>query len=292
MFEYKYEVNLNAKFGVTCIRDVIFSKTDIEENLPKITLEDNNLMHMFSEEKVNNDILYKIYNRFTPSIEVGLELSDFIDKSLSNRTFYSFLAEGILSLVFRDIYNYKLSNGVIDVNDTLSDTHTGVDACMYDLDKEIIVLGEAKFYSTLKGGLNAIIKDFQGKSILNKLDKLKRLSENDEKSYKIVLKNLNKDRYDEITLNEFMNQKIIFAGFVLHGEDKNIEEYIIESHYEEYSISSDMIKNNIEKCLDCNIEKNNIEIILIHLPINDKKELIEKTIKEARKKKELLRCRA
>ncbi len=70
-----------------------------------------------------------------------------------------------MGLVFRDLYNYSLAKGVIDIGETLSDSHTGVDACLYNLEHNVIVLGEAKFYESLSGGMNKIINDFVGKSI-------------------------------------------------------------------------------------------------------------------------------
>ena len=33
---------------------------------------------------------------------------------------------------FRDINNYELATGFLDVTNTLNDTHSGVDACIFD----------------------------------------------------------------------------------------------------------------------------------------------------------------
>ena len=102
-----------------------------------------------------------IYRRFIPKNKIGAELAKYIEDSIRNNlSFYSFLAEGILGLVFRDLYGYKLAKGVIDVTDTLVDSHTGVDACMYNVEKNVIVLGEAKFYESLDAGFDKIIDDF------------------------------------------------------------------------------------------------------------------------------------
>lgn len=54
----------------------------------------------------------------------------------------------------------------------------------------VIVLGEAKFYESLSGGMNKIINDFVGKSIKNKLESLQTNVENCEEACQIVIKNL------------------------------------------------------------------------------------------------------
>ena len=131
MFEYKYKipkVELKTTFGSICIRNIIFDPYEIEKALPDIVLDDENLMHMFAEDDLSIFKKKNIYKRFAPRTQNAIELEQFVDNGLaSNKNFYSFLAEGILGLIFRDIYDYQLAKGVIDVNDTLNDTHTGVD---------------------------------------------------------------------------------------------------------------------------------------------------------------------
>ena len=287
MFKYYKKVEkakIETTFGSICIENIVFDSKDIEEMLPKIILEDENLKYMFAEDELNDFKKRNIYKRFIPQEKTERDLINYINHSINfNKSFYSFLAEGLLSLIYRDIYGYKLAAGVIDVRDTLSDSHTGVDACMYDKNLGVIVLGEAKFYERLKPGMNAIISDFLNNNIKNKLESLKTISDNNYETNKIILKNLSKGEYDEITIEEFMNQKIIFAGFVLHGE-KNIEKYNEVKYFDDYYVNTKILRQNICDCLRIDSYKADYKIILVHLPVNDKKELISKMIKSSKSK--------
>lgn len=281
MFEYKYKVpkkEIGTTYGSISIKNIIFEPGEIEKVLPDIVFDDENLKHMFAEENLNDFKRRNIYRRFIPKTKVPSEIEQFIKESIqTNVSFYSFLAEGILGLIFRDLYDYKLAKGVIDINDTLVDSHTGVDACMYDMENSAIVLGEAKFYGSLDSGMNRIINDFVKKNIKNKLESLQIATENCPQSHKIVIKNLSLDEYDEITVEQFINQKIIFAGFVLHSE-QDISNYGKQEFYNKYTISVQKLANNINKHLKVDCIKGEYEIIMLHLPIRDKKTLISKII--------------
>ena len=224
-----------------------------------------------------------IYKRFAPRNNV-VDMTLFVEESMQfNKSFYSFLAEGILALIFRDMYNYCLARGVIDIGETLTDSHTGVDACMYNLERNVIVLGEAKFYGSLSGGINKIIEDFVENSIKNKLESLQTRVENCEDAYRIVIKNLAIDEYDELTINQFMNQKIVFAGFVLHSEN-DISKYGNSDFYDKYLVSTQQLEKNICDSLKQEGLEGDYEIILVHLPIEDKKQLIVKMIEASQTK--------
>ena len=287
MFEYQYKVSkveLKTTYGSIGIKNIIFEPGEIEKALPDIVFDDENLKHMFAEKDLDNFKKRNIYRRFAPKTKTDLELEQFIDLSIaSNVSFYSFLAEGILGLVFRDLYDYQLAKGIIDVNDTLNDSHTGVDACMYDLENDIIVLGEAKFYESLYSGINKIIEDFAKKSIKNKLENLQSAAENCIETSRIIIKNLGSDVYDELTVDQFMNQKIVFAGFVLHSE-ADISKYSNDDFYDIYKISTQALTANIKTSLNIKEVKGKFEIIMVHLPIESKKRLIAKIIETSRSK--------
>ena len=238
---------------------------------------------MFAIEEITPSRRKNIYKRFIPKVKTTSDMYKYVQAAIdNNKTFYSFLAEGILGLVFRDMYNYNLARGVIDIQETLTDSHTGVDACMYNLKQNIIVLGEAKFYETLEGGLKKIISDFVEKGIKNKLESLQTGAENCEETNQIIIKNLTLDNYDELTVDQFMNQRIIFAGFVLHSEE-DIIKYGEISFYDKFFISSQQLKDNICHSLNNSVD-GDYEIILIHLPIKDKKSLIIKMIETSKNK--------
>lgn len=285
MYNKKIEKNeIQTTYGSICIENIYFDPCEIEQALPDIVLADDNLMHMFAEEELNPFRRRNIYRRFIPQHDTEADLETYIDQNLqTNRSFYSFLAEGILGLVYRDVYGYNLAKCVIDVRDTLSDSHTGVDACMYDCQNQIIVLGEAKFYKSFDSGIKAIIDDFIHKNITNKLESLKAATENDLNSNRIVIKNLSKEEYEEKTLEEFMQQKIVFAGFVLHSES-DIEQYNKEDVYDNYQVSSIDLKNNICNSLKVGNLNGDYSIIFVHLPVEQKRSLILKMIEAAKGK--------
>lgn len=158
---YKVPKNeCKTTYGSLRINNIIFEPGEIERVLPEIVFEDENLKHMFAEDNLSRNKRRNIYRRFIPKSEMSPDISSFVKENISkNKSFYSFLAEGILGLVFRDLYDFNLAKGVIDIGETLSDSHTGVDACLYNLNENVIVLGEAKFYESLSGGINQIIED-------------------------------------------------------------------------------------------------------------------------------------
>lgn len=292
MFTYNYRLEKEDKqtmYGSICIDNIVFDTHEIEEKLPTIIFEDKNLKHMFAENDLNDFKRRNIYKRFCPKEKISCDMKAYINNCMkNNKSFYSFLAEGILGLVYRDIYKFDLAKGLIDIKDTLVDSHTGVDACMYDIKKSVIVLGEAKFYGDLSGGINAIISDFISKNIKNKLESMQTAAENNEATCNILLKNLGDGKYNELTIDEFMQQRLIFAGFVLHSE-KNLKNYTNEKFYEKYDISAEKLKDNICKCINVNQLIYDYKIIIVHLPIVDKSELIVKMINESKLKLEDMR---
>ena len=287
MFEYMYKIPQNENkttYGSLRVSNILFEPKEIENKLPDIIFEDDNLKHMFAESDLSRNKRKNIYRRFVPKSEIVPDIDSFVELNITtNKSFYSFLAEGILGLVFRDLYDLDLAKGIIDITETLSDSHTGVDACLYNLNHNIIVLGEAKFYENLSGGMDKIIKDFVEKSIKNKLESLQANVENCDEAIQIVIKNLKMEEYDELTIDQFMNQKIVFAGFVLHSEN-DVSHYNEPNFYNRYFVSTSQLNDNINKSLNHNDINGEYEIILVHLPIKDKKSLIVKMIETSREK--------
>lgn len=284
MFEYKYKIqksDIKTTYGSVCLNNVVFEPSEIEKYLPEIVFYDDNLKHMFAETVLTTNKKRNIYKRFIPKDAIKNGLDIYVKKAINdNKNFYSFLAEGILGLVFRDLYGYDLTKGVIDVTDTLNDTHSGVDACMYNLKENIIVLGEAKFYESLNLGINQIIDDFTKKNIKNKIASFQSNVECCEEAYQIIIKNLCKNSFDELTISEFVNQKIVFAGFVLHSE-KTVNKYSNKNFYDCYNISVELLKRNICKDLSIDEIKGEYEILLVHLPVGNKQSLIVKIIEKS-----------
>lgn len=292
MFIEKYFVEkeiIRTKYGSVCIENVEFNPEDLQQKLPQIIFDEENLKYMFSDDMLDNFSKFNIFKRFIPK-DVPNELTlEYVTNNIkNNKNFYSFLAEGILGLVYKDLYNYKLSKGLIDMLDTVNDTHTGVDACMYDRQNNVVILGEAKFYEDLNQGINKIISDFTNKNIKNKIESLETAVANNREAYEIAIKNIDKEKYEKYSLEEFLNQKLVFAGFVLHSETST-RGYDAVDFYDRYNITSERLKKNIEKSLNIDKIKADYNIVIIHLPIKDKKTLIMRIIEIANKELENLR---
>ena len=285
-FELKNEITkrtIQTKFGVITINDIKFDSEEIQNILPDVVFEDDNLKFMFQKEKMEGREKQLVLKRFLPNTH-EIDLPQFIEDSISrNKTFYSFLAEGMLGLVFRDVYDFDLSVGIIDITETLNDTHSGSDVCMFDKEKNVLVIGEAKFYERFNQGMNTIISDFTQKSILNKLDSFKRKVESNDYSWEIILKNLKMENFETIQLDKFMQQKMIFAGFVLHSNKLAIDEYINKEFYDNFNVSVNNLKENIISSIESDLHSSEYEIVLFHLPIKDKKTLIKEIIERAKK---------
>lgn len=278
LFKFVKEEEKMTEFGLVKIKNVILDSKEIEKILPQIVLDESNLKYMFQFEEFNDIDKKLVLNKFIPDEEFD-DLENYISEQLKkNKTFYSFLAEGMMALVFRDIHKFKVTQAIIDLSETINDTHSGVDACMYDEENKVIVLGEAKFYSSFSEGVKAIINDLTNNSIKNKLLSLKKKAELNKHSREIILKNLKTDQYKTFTINEFLKQKIFFSGFVLHSYKANINNLLKDDVYDSFKLDTNLLKENIKKKIDVDLKVIKYEIILYHLPINDKKELIKKII--------------
>ena len=290
MFNYYKQVNkTSSTWGSIRIRNVAFTPSDLQAVIPNIVFQDDNLAYMFQMDMTNKVNHINTCDRFIPPYKSGQTLDRYIRlHGYTNNNFYSFLAEGLLSIVYRDICGYQLANAVIDINSTLNDSHTGADACMYDKNHNVIVLGEAKFYQNYNLGIKAIINDFTKNKIVNKIESLYQISSNTPITRTILMNNLGTGEYERIFIDDFLKQKIIFAGFVLHDEkDGNISDYNNASRYDKYSIDVEMLEKNIKRSF--HMKKalhSDYEIIIVHLPINSKYQLIKDVIEMAELERE------
>ena len=269
------KTDIKTSFGLLTINNVQINPLLFEEYINKIVFNKKRLEYIFATSIKDNKDYVMILKRFIPHTKPE-DLDSFVDKQLKNVNFYSFFAEGLISIILNDLFNYSLSSGTIDIRDTLIDSHTGVDACMYDLENNVFILGESKFYKDVKAGINNIISDFTNNNgFFNKLDSFKRNIESNQISQSILLRKLDKEIVDEITLEEFLKLDIKFAGFVLHQQNGNIEKYFETTYYDDFVISSDLIEENISNVLNTNYKNSKISIIFLHIPISNKKEFIK-----------------
>ncbi len=245
-----------------------FNYEQLNKIISEMLFSKKALNYIFTSREQNDDSNYiEMARRFIP-VEFFCEeekvLSDWenskkIIKSLisSNNSFYSFYAEALMTYLNYKFLGQKLTIGVINVNDTVTDVSTGADACMfYD---GLVILGEAKFYKNFNSARNKIIEDFSKKSLVSKI---KNLYNNSHKTVEIYYKQIGNNNVKEIPYNEFINYNILLSGFILHNAQKKYSYQQID---------------NIESVDGLG----HYSVVFYHLPIESKEELIYLVIRKA-----------
>lgn len=278
----KDKPKFKTTFGLISVKNIEIDFAKLQKYVSEIILDKENLEYIFCDKISDKEDYYNMLKRFTPNKKVE-NLEQFVKDELSkNVNFYSFFAEALLPIILRDLYNYNLTSAVININDTLIDGHTGTDSCLYGKDDNIIVFGESKFYKDVNDGINCIIDDFKNEQgFKNKIDKFKRLIENNRESKSIIIKQLNKTSLEEISYNEFLSLNIIYTGFVLHEHLVQINTYFNEKFYDKFIVSCEDISKNLNTIFD--VDKSKLQHILyfFHLPVSNKSELIKMVIENA-----------
>lgn len=248
-----------------CIYDHVLSMKDLDEYILDILFEPNKLNYLFhlgadfdDFDRINQLRRFletDFYSRENDITDIDLRTAISVN---NNNSYYSFFAEALMARLNIDYIDDKLVTAVIAVDDTITTTTTGADVCMHSEDK--LVIGEAKFYGDLLGGVDSILTDvsFSSKldSYINKLIKLRK---------DIVLKNID-GVINRKTKEEIIKISLIFTGFILHQK----------SVRENYSTSYDRIDN-----IDIENFPDHYEIHLYHLPVESKNELIFKAQRKA-----------
>ena len=240
---------------------------DLQSAICEMILDKKTLNYLFTgsiDSKLDNRTILML-RRFIPDefffrektvLEKWNSEQSIIDKGIEeNNGYYSFFAEALMAYLNFKYLDNKLAFGIMSLNETLTDQHSGVDSCMFS--RDYIVLGEAKFYKNFQQGKIQIINDFNSNSLINKMHSLYRSTVQSN----IIIKDIN-ERTIKITMEEFMNHKKILSGFILHNKCRR---------YSYFDIIDIKDISQIQNC----------DIIFYHLPINDKKQLIKMIIKRA-----------
>ncbi len=236
------------------------SMEDLDNYIIQIMFEEKNLHQLFEpnttfEFKKRLNQLRRFIETDFKNEEIKItdkEIQDRIEANI-NPTYFSFFAEALLARLNIDYIDNKLITGVISITDTIKTVSTGADVCMYS--DENLVIGEAKFYNELNGGLNAILNDSSFSS------KLESYCNNVIASdIEIILKQITGDVTNKTT-EEIKRISFVFTGFILHTKSKR-DNY--ETHYSK-------IENIVLKDMP-----SHFRIHLYHLPINSKQKLIYK----------------
>jgi hypothetical protein len=264
-FKIKTKQESNCKKRKFCIYHHELTMDELDEYILKIMFDSNKLNYLFEP---NTSL--KVNNR-------KRQLSGFIEGSFKNRenevrdidiknaieantnpSYYAFFAEALLARLNIDYLDEKLISGVLTYSTRITEGRTGADVCMFS-DKNL-VLGEAKFYGELSGGLKSIIED---NTFLSKLESFCNNIVDSEDE--IVLKGINGDVRNK-TFDEIEKNTVILSGFILHTKS-------IQGNYDTHYNKIDNI--TIKKF------PKHFQIHLYHLPINSKNELIFKAQKRA-----------
>lgn len=218
-------------------KDVPFSKKDRIKQLQRFI---GSSFRNREEEVLDNDIY--------------IEIAD----NSSLKSYYTFFAEALLARLNIDFISEDLVMGVLKIGDNIKVTGHGADVCMFS--KDSLVLGEAKFYSSLYGGASRIVKD---KSFSSKLDDyISRLNG----ANSLIFKGIDGD-VSMMTENEIKKIPLIFSGFVLHT---------LEAPATRYNKAY-----NLLDAISIVDFPSHYKIHLYHLPIESKKELIFKAQRKA-----------
>lgn len=272
--EYKHEEN--NRFLNVRLNGVDITSTELDKYITAVVLDLENICYGLS---INSDpdrnLKIALFNRFLPVSLDGKTVEEFVDANTDPK-FYSFLAEYLSSIVFRDVFNFKLTASVLSIDDTVFDTHTGVDACFYDSNKNKIVLGESKFYINIGNAINQIRSDLTSGEHYNKFASLYRKAYSNPDTASIIMQKLDIDDYEKITFEDFLKMDLIFTGFIMHEDRKSITP-------KELKDLCNFVADDITKHIHSfGFEiKNNYSLVVLNLPVKSKKELIVKIITKA-----------
>jgi len=253
----KYEFN---------IYEHTLSLADLDTYILDVLYDETNLNYLFQVDKPlsTNDRIKQLQRFIENSFKnkeheiKDVEIIKFIDDN-KIQSYYSFFAEALLARLNIQFLDSKLIIGVINVGDNLKVVGTGADVCMFSDDK--LVLGEAKFYGELYGGVDKIIKDT---SFLSKLeDYISKVIGSDKE---IILKGIDGNICTK-TVEEIKKISLILSGFVLHTKEDPVSNY-------------DKSYNLVEKIKIKELEAH-YNVHLYHLPIESKNELIFKAQRKA-----------
>lgn len=282
----------NKKFFMLSLENIEIGTEELEKALTEIVLNEDVLFYLLQEKDKTKDNYKRILLSFFSSHEFKSdeEIYDFINANMSKRkAFYSFLGEMLQAILLRDVCKYNLITNVISYDFNPGLTHQGPDSCLYSESDKKVVLGEAKFIESFDECINHIINDFtKSTSLLGKLQSLLIAAQVNPDANKILMSRLDDEKIKFVSLEEFLKNDLVFCGFAVHDVLVHKERYYLTEFYDRFNMETNDIKRNVEKIYNSEYVKplsevGTFKIIIFHLPIKSKRELIFKVIKEAQK---------
>lgn len=242
------------------------SMEDLDKYILEIMYEESKLNYLFQKDMpCGKKTRIMQLRRFIDTDFINREdeidekaIRKVLDDNKDLQSYYTFFAEALLARLNIDHVDTKLVSGVISVHESAKKVSTGADVCMFS--DTSLVLGEAKFYGNLYDGTYKIIKDKSFKSKLE--DYIKNLLSSDTE---IILKGITGD-ICEMTSDEIKNLPLILSGFVLHTQAD------AKTYTKAY--------NTVDKISIAGF-KDTYKVLLYHLPVASKEELIYKAQRTA-----------
>lgn len=264
-FEIKTKQESICKKRKFCIYHHELTMDDLDEYILQIMFDENKLNYLFEPNtplKIENR--KKQLRGFIEGVfknrekEVTNEDIQKVINANTNPSYYAFFAEALLARLNIDYLDKELMSGVLTYKTRITEGRTGADVCMFS--NTNLVLGEAKFYGDLAGGVKSIIED---KTFLSKLESFCNNIVDSEDE--IVIKGINGDLRKK-TFKEIEKSTVILSGFILHTKN-------VRSNYDTHYVKIDNI--TIKKF------PKHFQIHLYHLPVKSKDDLIFKAQKRA-----------
>ena len=276
--------NPKTDYGMLTINHIVIDPNKLESLIVEMIFDWNNLEFVFSKNHIKGDERINILNRFLPAtnIDETFDYDGYVKEELKKHTgFYSFLGEALMVIALKDIFGYQLSAAVLDVQDTIIDSHTGADGCLYDSKNNKLIIGEAKFRNSLNDCFDEIESNFTtDSSIENKLNSFYNASRNNPNSKQIILQSLKTNDLKIVNFHDFLKMELIMCGFATHDSLISTEKYLKDGFYDRWGMTNETIGENIKKRYSMDSAPN-YTLYMFHVPIKSKQELIVKVIKKA-----------
>jgi hypothetical protein len=276
--------NAKTEYGVLTINHIVIDPDQLESLIVEMIFDWDNLEFVFSKNHIKGDERIIVLNRFLPpaKIDESFDYDGYVEEELKKHTgFYSFLGEALMAIALKDIFGYQLSAAILDVENTINDSHTGADGCLYDSFNNKLIIGEAKFRNSLNDCFDEIENNFSiDSSIENKLNSFYNASRSNPGSRRIILQSLKTNDLKIVEFHDFLKMELIMCGFATHNSLNSTKKYLKDGFYDRWGMTNETINENIKKRYSMDSAPN-YTLYMFHIPIKNKQELIVKVIKKA-----------
>lgn len=260
--------NEKNQISTVKLENIRLDEKTTNELFYEVLVKRENMELMFNEQIT--DAEHKRYiNYFIPDeskdYSKAEEMWSYIERMCTtNATFFSAVSEGFVALVIKRYLEAEATHALIDIRNTLIDTHTGVDGAFFNSVNSQLFFVEAKFYKDGTSGARNVVKSLSKKA-KNKYESFR----NSTDVY--VAEILNKESYDVRTV-DVMRLDLTFIGFVIHENQITVN----KTEYAE------KIEKHVSEVY--NIKQPDYKFILFHLKVDGKQKLIYDIITKSKER--------